>query len=64
MTANTVALTQNRNQDLMLTLLSLIKFMEHEDGEVPMDPTVLGDAAVEVNAFARSASLQRTQIPH
>ena len=53
-TAITAALTQSKNQDLMLTLLGLIEFMEHEDRELPIDTTVLGDAAVEVNAFAKA----------
>ena len=52
--AITAALTQSKNQDLMLTLLGLIEFMEHEDKELPIDTTVLGDAAVEVNAFAKA----------
>ena len=52
--AITEALTRSKNQDLMLTLLSLIEFMEHEDRELPIDTTVLGVAAVQVNAYAKA----------
>ena len=50
----TQALTECRNTDVRLRLLSVAEFMEHEDKILPTGTRVLGDVAAQMNALAKA----------
>lgn len=52
--ALTQALTECRNTDIRLRLLSVAEFMEHEDKMLPIDTRLLGDIAAQTNALAKA----------